>query len=184
MLARASYLRDVPVLKDAGANSVYSGEGEVALAFIEDILDSLGATPEQIDRERARAHGELSGECEPCAPDSQVTRKECCMRWQIGWQGLVFAIAVFMGGLFLGSHLQTSDPIHSSAAERLQPAATVSTALTPGATVYVPVYSSLYLGLDVKQRTVELAATVSVRNVSRHIRSSSSGCVTTIRRGS
>jgi len=62
VLARGSYLRDVPALKDAGANSVYSGEGEVALAFIEDILDSLGATPEQIDRERARAHGELSAE--------------------------------------------------------------------------------------------------------------------------
>jgi CPA2 family monovalent cation:H+ antiporter-2 len=60
VLARGSNLRDVPALKDAGANSVYSGEGEVALAFIEDILDSLGATPEQIDRERARAHGELS----------------------------------------------------------------------------------------------------------------------------
>jgi CPA2 family monovalent cation:H+ antiporter-2 len=62
VLARAPYLRDVAPLKDAGANSVYSGEGEVALAFIEDILDSLGATPEQIDRERARAHDELSRE--------------------------------------------------------------------------------------------------------------------------
>lgn len=61
VLARASYLRDAASLRQAGANSVYSGEGEVALAFIEDILDSLGATPEQIDRERARAHEELSG---------------------------------------------------------------------------------------------------------------------------
>ena len=60
VLARASYLRDVASLKEAGANRIYSGEGEVALAFIEDILDSLGATPEQIDRERARAHSELS----------------------------------------------------------------------------------------------------------------------------
>jgi CPA2 family monovalent cation:H+ antiporter-2 len=49
------------ISKQAGANSVYSGEGEVALAFIEDILDGLGATPEQIDRERARAHDELTG---------------------------------------------------------------------------------------------------------------------------
>ena len=49
------------------------------------------------------------------------------MRWQVGWQGLVFAIAVFVGGIFLGTRLQMSDPvhIHSSAAERLQPAATV-----------------------------------------------------------
>jgi CPA2 family monovalent cation:H+ antiporter-2 len=62
VLARAPYLRDVRSLKGAGANQVYSGEGEVALAFIEDILDSLGATPEQIDRERARAHSELAGD--------------------------------------------------------------------------------------------------------------------------
>ena len=60
VMARATYLRDVPVLKAAGADAVYSGEAEVALAFIEDILDELGATAEQIDRERARAHRELS----------------------------------------------------------------------------------------------------------------------------
>jgi CPA2 family monovalent cation:H+ antiporter-2 len=59
VLARASYLKDVDGLKSAGATTVYSGEGEVALAFVEDILDTLGATPEQIDRERARAHREL-----------------------------------------------------------------------------------------------------------------------------
>lgn len=62
VLARASYLRHVPALKAAGADAVYSGEGEVALAFVEDILESLGAAPEQIDRERARAHRELSPE--------------------------------------------------------------------------------------------------------------------------
>ena len=61
VLARAPYLRDVAELKEAGADQVYSGEGEVALAFIEDILESLGATAEQIDRERARAHRELFG---------------------------------------------------------------------------------------------------------------------------
>src|SRR5262249_61868160 len=62
VLARAPYLRDLPMLKAAGADSVYSAEGEVALALIEDILDRLGATSEQIDRERARAHSELMGE--------------------------------------------------------------------------------------------------------------------------
>ena len=60
VLARAPYLRDVQALKAAGADSVYSGEGEVALAFVEDILENLGATPEQIERERARAHRELT----------------------------------------------------------------------------------------------------------------------------
>jgi CPA2 family monovalent cation:H+ antiporter-2 len=62
VLARVAYLRDVAALTQAGATSVYSGEAEVALAFIEDILGRLGATPEQIDRERDRAHRELSGD--------------------------------------------------------------------------------------------------------------------------
>jgi len=62
VLARAPYLRDVAALREAGATRVYSGEGEVALAFIEDILEGLGATAEQIDRERARAHQELFGD--------------------------------------------------------------------------------------------------------------------------
>jgi CPA2 family monovalent cation:H+ antiporter-2 len=61
VLGRASYLRDLPILKQAGANAIYTGEGEVALAFVEDLLSRLGATAEQIDRERARAHDELFG---------------------------------------------------------------------------------------------------------------------------
>ncbi len=62
VLARASYLRGVEPLRQAGADTVYSGEGEVALAFVESILDRLGATPEQIDRERERARRVLSAE--------------------------------------------------------------------------------------------------------------------------
>ena len=61
MLARASYLRGIEELRAAGADAVYSGEGEVALAFVEDIMAVLGATPDQIDRERDRAHRELFG---------------------------------------------------------------------------------------------------------------------------
>jgi CPA2 family monovalent cation:H+ antiporter-2 len=62
VLARAPYLRHLPDLRAAGADSVFSGEGEVALAFVEDLLSRLGATAEQIDRERARAHSELFGD--------------------------------------------------------------------------------------------------------------------------
>jgi CPA2 family monovalent cation:H+ antiporter-2 len=58
---RSSYLRDVPALREAGARRVFSGEGEVALAMTEAVLRRLGATAEQIDRERARAHQELFG---------------------------------------------------------------------------------------------------------------------------
>ena len=68
VLARASYLRDLPSLKRAGANTVFTGEGEVALAFVEEMLERLGATAEQIDRERDRAHGELFGDGAANAP--------------------------------------------------------------------------------------------------------------------
>jgi CPA2 family monovalent cation:H+ antiporter-2 len=61
VLARASYLREHAALTHAGADTVYSGEGEVALAFVEDILTKLGATRDQMDRERERAHRELGG---------------------------------------------------------------------------------------------------------------------------
>jgi len=61
VFARGGYLRDVAALRGAGAEHVYSGEGEVALAMTEAVLRRLGATPEQIDRERARLHGELFG---------------------------------------------------------------------------------------------------------------------------
>jgi CPA2 family monovalent cation:H+ antiporter-2 len=58
---RSGYLRDVPALAHAGAQRVFTGEGEVALAMTEAVLRDLGATPEQIERERARAREELFG---------------------------------------------------------------------------------------------------------------------------
>lgn len=61
VLARAAYLRDLADMQKAGADRVFTGEGEVALGLIETILERLGATAEQIDRERERAHRELFG---------------------------------------------------------------------------------------------------------------------------
>jgi CPA2 family monovalent cation:H+ antiporter-2 len=60
ILVRAAHLREAAAIRAAGAHQVFSGEAEVALAFTEAILESLGATPEQIRRERARAHAELA----------------------------------------------------------------------------------------------------------------------------
>jgi CPA2 family monovalent cation:H+ antiporter-2 len=54
VLARSHYVRELPKLRRAGAEDVFSGEGEVALAFTARILERLGATGEQIDRERRR----------------------------------------------------------------------------------------------------------------------------------
>jgi monovalent cation:H+ antiporter-2, CPA2 family len=54
VLARTAYVREIPGLRRAGAQSVFSGEGEVAVAMSVAVLRELGATPEQIDRERER----------------------------------------------------------------------------------------------------------------------------------
>jgi CPA2 family monovalent cation:H+ antiporter-2 len=59
IFVRGGYLRDLPPLREAGAEQVFSGEGEVALAMTEAVLRRLGATPDQIDRERARVREEL-----------------------------------------------------------------------------------------------------------------------------
>ena len=88
------------------------------------------------------------------------------MRAQISWQALVFAVLLFGGGLYLGSYGYSREPTHSSAAERLQPAPAGLSPSTEGTIVYVPVYSSLYLGVSARAQTVDLAATVSVRNTS------------------
>lgn len=61
VLARADYVREVAGLQQAGAARVFSGEGEVALALIEEILRPLGATGEQIDRERDRFRRDVLG---------------------------------------------------------------------------------------------------------------------------
>jgi monovalent cation:H+ antiporter-2, CPA2 family len=61
ILARAVYVHELPALRQAGAEDVFAGEGEVALAVTETMLRALGATPEQIDRERARVHADLLG---------------------------------------------------------------------------------------------------------------------------
>jgi CPA2 family monovalent cation:H+ antiporter-2 len=59
IFVRSQYLRDVPPLRNAGAEQVFAGEAEVALAMTEAVLRRLGATPDQIDRERARVREEL-----------------------------------------------------------------------------------------------------------------------------
>jgi CPA2 family monovalent cation:H+ antiporter-2 len=59
--ARTNYLREIPALRRAGADAVFAGEGEVALAMTEFVLRRLGAGGDQIDRERDRIRSELFG---------------------------------------------------------------------------------------------------------------------------
>jgi CPA2 family monovalent cation:H+ antiporter-2 len=60
-LARSYYLKERAIMRNAGADEVFSGEGEVALAMTDHILRMLGATPEQMDRERVRVREEIFG---------------------------------------------------------------------------------------------------------------------------
>jgi CPA2 family monovalent cation:H+ antiporter-2 len=62
IVARSAYLGEHRALRAAGADVVFADEAEVALAMTESVLERLGATPEQIDRERARVRAELCGD--------------------------------------------------------------------------------------------------------------------------
>jgi hypothetical protein len=88
------------------------------------------------------------------------------MQWQIGWPGVALAAVLFGVGLWVGSYRQAGEPIRSTVHERLQPAAAADSKAVTSGTIYVPVYSTLFLGTSNRTSTVELAATASVRNVS------------------
>lgn len=59
IVSRADYLSQTGSPRGAGANEIFSGEGEVALTMTDSILRRLGAIPEQSDEERARIRSEL-----------------------------------------------------------------------------------------------------------------------------
>ena len=59
VLSRSEYLKQTAVMRRAGADMVFSGEGETALAMTEYILEFLGATPQEMNRERERLREEI-----------------------------------------------------------------------------------------------------------------------------
>lgn len=61
VFARAAYLRESGTLRHAGADLIVAGEAEVALAMAEHLLERLGASGEQLERERERVRAELFG---------------------------------------------------------------------------------------------------------------------------
>jgi CPA2 family monovalent cation:H+ antiporter-2 len=61
VFARTNYLSETGDLDRAHADVTFADEGEVALSMIEVLLRQLGATAEQIDRERDRIRRELFG---------------------------------------------------------------------------------------------------------------------------
>jgi monovalent cation:H+ antiporter-2, CPA2 family len=61
VLARTAYLRDLDRLHKAGADEVFTSEGELALTLTDAVLRHIRATPDQIDRQRSRIRAELFG---------------------------------------------------------------------------------------------------------------------------
>ena len=75
--------------------------------------------------------------------------------------------ALLAAFLLAGCSREAPDPkMLGSASLRLKPISTPLAAPLVRRTVYVPIYSSIYWGVDANEKPVNLAATVSVRNVS------------------
>lgn len=75
VLARSAYVRELVGLREAGADIVVSGESETAIALTTEILETLGAGPEQIDRERERVRLDLLGQCGDGDASSSTTER-------------------------------------------------------------------------------------------------------------
>ncbi len=65
VFARSNYITGYAGLRGAGADVIVSDETEVALAMTQALMQHLGATPDQLDRERARIREELHGSPTP-----------------------------------------------------------------------------------------------------------------------
>ncbi len=59
ILTRSIYLRENAALLASGADAVFSSEGEIALSMSTFLMEELGATGDQVDRERDRVREEL-----------------------------------------------------------------------------------------------------------------------------
>ena len=59
VLVRSAFLSETGAMRQAGADEVFSGEAEVAMAMIDFMLRHLGSTPDQIEQEGIRARRDL-----------------------------------------------------------------------------------------------------------------------------
>jgi CPA2 family monovalent cation:H+ antiporter-2 len=59
VLVRSAFLSETGAMRKAGADEVFSGEAEVAMAMTEFMLRYLGSTPDQIEREGMQARKAL-----------------------------------------------------------------------------------------------------------------------------
>jgi hypothetical protein len=82
------------------------------------------------------------------------------------WKPLV-VLGISLGSLVsCASPAAAPPPANAGAVDRLKPLSSPPPADFVTRRIYVAVYSSIYLGLESEPQTVNLAATVSIRNVS------------------
>jgi CPA2 family monovalent cation:H+ antiporter-2 len=76
IFVRTNYLKEADELRRIGADAIFASEGEVALSMTELLLRQLGASAEQIDRERDRVRNDLFGGPQEVTPlvSSQESR--------------------------------------------------------------------------------------------------------------
>ncbi len=71
IIARTTYMSNRQNLIAAGADVIFTDEGEVALSVTEMILKQFGATPDQINRERQRVHESFYESFFPTPPQAK-----------------------------------------------------------------------------------------------------------------
>jgi len=59
VIARVDFLAETGLMLKAGADEVFSGEGEVALAIIDSLLRHTGSTAAQVEETRDWIRGNL-----------------------------------------------------------------------------------------------------------------------------
>ncbi len=59
IITRTNYLAETAALRQAGADAIFASEGEIALSMASFLMAQLGATEEQITRERERVRKDL-----------------------------------------------------------------------------------------------------------------------------
>ncbi len=69
IVTRSTYLKENEAMLKAGADAVFSSEGEIALSMTAFLMSELGASDEQVDRERDRVREALFA----TRQDSQAT---------------------------------------------------------------------------------------------------------------
>lgn len=74
ILTRSTYLKENDALLNAGADAVFSSEGEIALSMSAFLMSELGASDEQVDRERDRVREELFPQKQDIQEHAKITR--------------------------------------------------------------------------------------------------------------